>query len=520
VSTPRVLALSCVVATAFGCDACSMFDEEVESHVDVPATVDELEQWASERGLTAEVGAVERESGNVACGHSPACLILVPIIAANALLPSTLKRGSVIDDAGVVLYAGVFDLRGRLLVARVRAESGDVYREIERLPLDELGQHPIVEVARVRIDGEGNELERTETSLVDQVDVVAMYAEALAEEGDADDRADLVVEELQHLGAQGLLAAEARYDGLDSIDDEELVQVLHEVCHGHAPGAEMVVRVVADKGGLRPSIKAVLCLERGRLSASHFSGIVARIVDAACEGDDVPTALPAAIDLSRQLTDAVIERAGACGDEVRRLHLQFHAGQRPSDSDLERVLREDAQAPLLVNGMSPRGADDRRVLVAVMDAASARLAVARALNRGTTGGPTAAEMGRAATVFAADHEGSDIADMRHHLLDWMSRGEPGVASAALGPLRARAAEPHNAAALIHLGRERGRLGAAVTGLDPDRVHWSSFQSPRDSFNDPTLVAYALSEAGCTRDEIRSAARAVRRGGEANPCAGW
>ncbi len=509
-----------------GCDACTIFDTNVESHVDAPVTVGELEDWATERGLSADVGMLERgETGNIACGHSAACLILVPLVVADALLPSTLKRGSVTDDDGLVLYTGVFDLRGRLLRARVHiddSEAGeDVYREIARLDLPELGEHPIVELAQVRVDAEGSELERTETPLLDQVDLVAMYAEALAGEGDGDDRADLVVEQLQKLGAPGLAAVEARYAGLSAIDDEELVQVLHEVCHGHAPGAELIVGVVGEKGGLEPAIKAVLCLEHHRLEPMHFSSIIARIVDAACEGDAVGTALPAVVTLGRQLPEAVAERARECSDEVRRLHLLFHAGQRPSDDDLERVLRQDARADLLVRAMSPQEEADRRVLVAALDAGPSGLAIARALKTGTTGSPTADEMQKAAVVFAGDIEGSDAPGVRHLLLGWMGRGDAEVRSAALAALRARADEPHNAAALVYLGSEHGRLGAALRDFDRDRVYWARGGSRVEgAFNEHSVVAHALSEAGCTRDEIQTAARAVRGGSAPSPCAAW
>ncbi|RLB50059.1 MAG: hypothetical protein DRJ42_19710 [Deltaproteobacteria bacterium] len=514
------------MATMVGCDACSIFDANVESHVDAPVTLSELEDWATERGLSAEVGMLERgQTGNIACGHSAACLILVPLVVADALLPSTLKRGSVTDDDGLVLYTGVFDLRGRLLRARVRIDDteagGNVYREIARLDLPELGEHPIVELARVRVGAEGDELERTETPLLGQVDLVAMYAESLAGEGDGDGRADLVVEQLQKLGAPGLAAVEARYAGLSAIDDEELVQVLHEVCHGHAPGAELIVRVVGEKGGLGPAIKAVLCLEQDRLEPTHFSSVVERIVDAACEGDEVGTALPAVVTLGRQLPEAVAERAGECADEVRRLHLLFHAGQRPSDDELGRILREDDQAILLVRAMPPRDEANRQVLVAALDAPPVRLAIARALKTGTTGSPSADELRKGTAVYAAELGGSDVPDLRHFLLGWMGRADADVRAVALGPLRARADEPHNAAALVYLGSDHGRLGAALRGFDPDRVYWSRGGSHVEgTFTEHAVVAYALTEAGCTRDEIQTAARAVRGGSAPAPCAAW
>ena len=510
------------LAGCSSCEGCAALDRNVESFVDVPANLEELDAWASERGLEAETGMLEPQTGGVGgCGHSAACVILIPILLVDAAMPPTVKRGSVTDASGAVLFTGAFDLRGRLLRALVRTdESTDTYREIARLSLDELGENPIVEIARVRVDAEGNELERTATPLRPQVDLVARYDAALRAEPDASDRADLVVEELQQLGSDGLDAVAARYAALETVDDEELVDALRVVCGGRTPGAELLVRVTAEKGGPEAAIEAVPCLRTGTLDASHFTAIVPVVLTAACAGPFVGRALPATISLGGHLPALVAEHATRCTDEVRRAHLLFHAGQRPDDAMLERVLREDSQASLLVGLLTPTDDDDRRVLIAAMDAPAVSRAIARRLDRETTAAPTDEELARALAVFAALDDSMEAPNTRQHLLRWLSAAGPERTRPHLGPLRAHANHPANAAALVCLGEEREYLAAAAVGARPDRIRWHQVMTPTESFNDDTFVAYALLQAGCVQSEIDDAARAAARGAAPVPCAGW
>jgi len=508
-----------VLAALGGCEACLIFDENVESFVDAPTTTQELEAWAEARGLTADVALAERNaSGNIACGHSAACVILLPVILVNEVMPPTTKRGSVLDEEGAVLYAGLFDLRGRLVRAQVRVQGEtDVYRTITRLSLPELGEHPIVETQRQRIGEDGRAVDVVATPLLPQVDLVARYDEALREESDAGDRGDLVVEELGALGEPGLEAVEARYEGLAQIDDEELRQALRITCRDVGPGAQMLVRFAREKGGLLSAIAATDCLKAERVTAEGFEPIVRRLVDASCVRSTEHRAMPAAKSLGYELPELVSEAAASCDDAIRRAHLLYYTGQRPDDAMLLRILREDRMAGLFVHALPAREAKNRPVLLQALDSPRVLLPIARDLSRGTTVTPTADEARLAIRAYASAGDSLDAWNARHYLLEWVNRGE--APAAALGPLRQDAQLGHNAAALVLLADDHLRLGAAVARLDPERVYWTQFRSVHDTYNEHTLIGFALTEAGCTREEITAAARA-RRGETPAPCAAW
>lgn len=511
----RTRVLTAALFAVASCDLSKSCEGNVESHVDVPTTTDALREWAVAKGLEAEIAPLKRGSkGGVACGHSPACVILLPVLAADAVLPAFLEKGSVTDGEGTVLYAGVFDRRGRLVRARVK--DGDTYREIERLALDELKQHPIVERARVRIV-DGSE-RRTKTPLLPQVALDKMYAAALAEEGDGDDRGDLVVEQLEFLGEEGAPAVLDRYSSLKTVDDEELEVVMKATCKSTEP-LDGLVKTALEKGGHRTAIATVPCVVvSGDVDRARV--LVPRVATAACDGrHKVGDSLDALRRLHEIVEAPVLEAVAACQIEARRTTMRLWTNDRPTDRELVAALHEERLPSLLMRRLEARRSEDRAVLVAALDAKDGpALEIARALARGTTGSPTEAEARRAATVYAAAISSvRQPHDVRHHLLAWLARcNEPCRETAADALRAADPLEPHHEAALLLLAKEHQRFAAALKGVDPARIR--TLTSPFDHYNEDTLIAFALVEAGCTTKEVRAGARTVRAKDPPSPCA--
>ncbi len=483
-----------LVALLGGCDACSALEGHVESHVDVPTTLDELEAWAGERDLRYEATRYVRpSSGGGACGHSPACVILLPVLLADALIPSTLQVGAAIEGEERVVYTGVFDLRGRLVHARVR--DGDEWRVIERLPLEELGEHPIVERRRFP---DGAESLARDTPLLPQVDLVAMYAAALADEGDADDRADLVFEELEVIGAELVPSVLARYRAAEPFEDEEVRALLDR--NRTVPGYDDILAIVVEQGGPRSSVAAVTRLPR---DFTGLAPLVPRVVPVICGDEDLEPAAEAIATLARRGFAPQIATA-TCPRATRTTLLRALGGQSPPDEAWVRALHEDPRPGLFLQRLGGTDPDHRRILLLALDPRRGPgREIAEALH--ALPPPDAAESGRVARTYATPEAD---ADMRMTLLDWLLRADAGAQEAAAQTIeRAEGTEPRvRAAALAALRRDRAQVARAVRGLDVHRVHWSTARHGFGAWNEETLVAWALLEAGCDQAQIEAGAR--------------
>lgn len=503
-----------------GCDCGGLFDRGVVSRVDVPASVDELEAWAEELGLTAEVAPLERESGHFACGHSAACLLLIPIIAVDAVMPPMVQQGSVTDTEGRVIYAGVFDRRGRLLRARVL--EGDVYRDIERLDLSALGEHPIVERARVQ---PGTEATSTSTPIRPQFDFVARYDAALRDEEDGGDRADLVIEELLVFGDEAVPSAQARFSGLDTPDDEELGPVMTRACRSPGPTLPMrawLVDYAIEHGGEQAAVATVPCVTSDDDGdAARAARLVERVSRVACSSVHPDDAMRALAQLARTQREATLGAVATCEPEARRTIIRLHVGARPSDDEILRAMRDGADRSRIVSALDVSAPADRALLVRGLEGGPTD-AIARRLSRGTTGSPSADEAREAARLYAGDLAwvgGVKRGDARYFLLAWLERSDGDAREAAVSALRAATGEfaPGREAALLMLAGERDRFRAALAGVDPNQIRALSADA---GFNEDTVIAYALTRAGCTVDEVREGARAARASRAPEPCRDW
>jgi len=281
-----------------------------------------------------------------------------------------------------------------------------------------------------------------------------------------------------------------------------------------------VMQVAVERGGVRAAVAAVDCLSGGSTEAAR---LVARVARGVCGGEVDEPAVGALETLARRhgLASQIVARASECDRPTRRTLIRLAAGEQVSDEAWVRGLQQDDRPRLFSARLSAADPDGRRILVLALDPERGPVsAIAQELSTNARTPPNPEECRRAARVYAADSiAGYGPDQTRQHLLVWIARaGEDGRRAAAEVIEGAGWEErPIHAAALVLLRGDARYTPAAVRGMDLDRVYWSGFARPSVLWNHDTLAAYALVEAGCTRAQVRQAARASRRGEDVPVC---
>lgn len=284
----RMLAIL-AVAWLGGCSACEelfALVEAPESHVTLPTTIDEVRAFVPE-GATFSKARMTKPADARGCTRSPLCLIVVPVMIGDAQIPSTFDLVTV-RRADVVLYQGLFDLRGRLVHGRVRGDAE--WHEITRITLTELGESPILETATVAIRADGSDGERRRVPLLPQIDLVARYERVLGHEEDADDRADLVLEAVRVLEDEALSFVRARAAG-GRMDDDERWELLRALDAAALPDARRraIVEAIAQRPGRRSAAWLLPSTDFGPLSEAGKTRTAAALLTALCTEGPRPT---------------------------------------------------------------------------------------------------------------------------------------------------------------------------------------------------------------------------------------
>lgn len=195
--TPKLLAVWAMTFVLSAC--CFRCAPEQKSYVDVPATLDAVKKRAKLPEVVVKVERNTRASGGGGgCGHSAACVIILPFLLYSAVFPEKFDEVTV-TEGGVVTFHGLYSTSGDLLSARAKTETG--WRELVQLDLPELGQRAIVEAAKVTVTDDGGET-KTPTTIQSQVDLVAQYRTKLATK-EGRKRADLIAEAASSLSGEG-----------------------------------------------------------------------------------------------------------------------------------------------------------------------------------------------------------------------------------------------------------------------------------------------------------------------------
>lgn len=222
--SPKLLAVWAMTFVLSAC--CFRCAPEQKSYVDVPATLDAVKKRAKPPEVVVTVERNTRPSGGGGgCGHSAACVIILPFLLYSAVFPEKYDEVTV-TESGVITFHGLYSTSGDLLSARSKTETG--WRELVQLDLPELGQRAIVEAAKVTVTDDGGET-KTPTTIQSQVDLVAQYRAKLATmEGRK--RADLIAEAARSLSGEGDGFVLERLAAEDE-PDETRGAVVEATCH-------------------------------------------------------------------------------------------------------------------------------------------------------------------------------------------------------------------------------------------------------------------------------------------------
>ena len=203
---------------------CVRCSPEQKSYVDVPAKLDDVKALASPPDVVVSVERkLKGSGGGGACGHSAACVILLPLIVYELAFPEKYDEVTV-TTKGETTFHGLYSTSGDLLSARTKTDDG--WRELAQLDLPELGQRAIVERAKV-VTSDGGEA-RTPTTIQSQVDLVAQYRAMLAKRT-GEKRGRLLSEASSRLDGEGDAFVLEQLVNADE-PDESRARVIRDVC--------------------------------------------------------------------------------------------------------------------------------------------------------------------------------------------------------------------------------------------------------------------------------------------------
>ena len=237
------------LALASCCLKCS---PEQKSYVDVPATLEDVKRLSSPPDVVVMVERkLKGSGGGGGCGHSAACVILLPLIVYELAFPEKYDEVTVTTN-GATTFHGLYSTSGDLLSARTKTADG--WRELAQLDLPELGQRAIVERAKAVTLTDGGEAS-TPTTIQSQVDLLAQYRAALAKRT-GEKRGSLLTEASSRLDGEGDAFVLEQLAKPDEPDDSR-ARVIRDVCGATVrDGASSKAPTLVPAAMTHPSVEA------------------------------------------------------------------------------------------------------------------------------------------------------------------------------------------------------------------------------------------------------------------------
>lgn len=336
--------------------------EEFESYVDDPTTLEAVQALHDPPEVVVEVVQGAKETGTIACGHSPACIILLPVVIEDLAFPVHFRNASV-KTGEKLSYEAVFRHNGQFV--RATARDAEVVREIQFLALQALDRNVVVEVARAPLDATGKAGKFERTGVQSQVDLLTPYTKLLGNPT-APNRARALSEATRVLGDDALPLVRARLT-----DAKEPAEVKSEffrtMCYPGSPpfakpgrARELMYAFAAAEPPASAALAALECCERGsapqnaalKLTLSEATPLVEATLRALGE---VPTTREfldqsAALHLwagnptrgepavANSPHAAIVSALEACRPAVRRSYLAFLFGAPLSEDDLRALV--------------------------------------------------------------------------------------------------------------------------------------------------------------------------------------
>lgn len=485
---------------AVGSSGCSFFSTTTQSNVDVPTTLEAVRALARPPEVVVAVERKERTPSGGNCGHSPLCVIILPVIAYEALFPEKWDAVT-ITDHDAITYDARFATNGDFLEATVKRDG--TARTIGVLALKELHRREIVELGRAPLDESGKAGAFVRSAILPQVDLAALYRAALIKESDAEDRADLFYEYASWLNDEALPLFKER---VPAESDEGRARLIEGLCS--APNAdalksvrEETLDILAEKPGPKTAAKALSCTQ-GTARAEVFARALAVHVCDAESGAASDASLAAL--LAGADHKAIAAMAPSCAKPNRRVFLLASCGASVDGGELRAALASDDVGSFLAARMRVADPEHRAAIFDVLEKAKDDAPLIAALaNAELT--PDARELRLMTARYAAQGPGWLSHARDEQLLDLFARAKPRDAEAERSISDAIAGtkdddRPRLRIALVVLGARDNALAAARGLGGRDYVSTTGSEG---------VVAHGLMLAGCeSREVIQAGKRAL------------
>lgn len=493
-----LILLSALVTVA--CDGCM----RTESHVDVPTELDELKKLHAPPDAVVDVERKKRSKGGGSCGHSPLCIIVLPVMAYDAMFPEKWDEAT-LTEKGTLTYVARFETGGDFIES-TQNKAGKS-RHFGRLDLKKLGKRVLVQVGEAPLGADGKPGTLVKTPILPQVDLLADYEAALAKEKDGDDRGELVVEAATWLRDEALpLVEKHTKDPAES--DEQRALIVTQLCKlKDSKARDTALSGAGHSPGLETALAGAHCAAVTEVPAALGVPFAKVLAEASCKSDslqrlrDIVAALRGMPSVSKVDGFAI---ARACPDPKARTLSRWALGDAPTSNELRDLARASgAHSDAFVEALLPRAKGERDLLYAALDAKPTDPIAVRVLSEHEIV-PDEIELKALVKSYLADSSIGTRAKLLHLFSLVRTKGTslgPSVASvrAALGQTKEDREVLH--IALVVLG-ERNHAAAAARALDSTARYK---QKPTEvSFGIGSLVGYGLRVAGCDAREIEAA----------------
>jgi hypothetical protein len=496
--------LTCLVLATSGCGGCER-SLNSETHVDVPVTLAEIKKLYHPPDVVVQVQRQEATSGGGACGHSPVCAILIPILVFDALFPKKWDEVSV-TKSGKPSYVARFETNGDFIESTQYQPAKARY--FASLLLKQLGRRVIVQIGESTLAPDGGQGQMVHTPILPQVNLLPDYEAALAKEKDDDDRAALIVEATTWLGDESLAFLD-KHAKDEKESDQTRARVVSGACATADKRRDTALSAAHRKPGPRTISQALKCSTEQHLDA-ELAFFVAAAADRACQSktsselSELAEAIPAE---HPQLAEA----AGRCSQPSVRTLLLVRAGKKLPGPELAAAMRDPGPyAGVLEAWLSPSRPEERAALFAGLGAHPELERIVKALAEAELT-PSSDELRPLVTSYAYDAPLFD-GPRQVQILGLFQRAsaaqvESSDARRDLEAVISRTKDgdrPLLRAAQMVLG-DRAQAAAASRGLG-ERSHEMHISTTAAS----EIIGRAFLLAGCKPDEIKAAYRGASK----------
>lgn len=479
------------------------------SYAEVPLTLSAAKKQASTQGAELTVERKTRSAGGGGgCGHSAACVILLPIILYDIAFPETWDEVVLRKDGEVLLFA-TFDTSGNLLHAQ-HLKDGEVI-ETTSVTLKSLDQRVYVDVAKQKPLPDGG-AERVPLPMNAKHDFVADERALLAKTTDAQRRAQALYDSASLLEKEGLAFALEHLEK-DERDDTR-GEVVRLACRDDETWPKLAP-TLERQAGAWVRLRQIDCVTDE--TPERFTA-VGKFLAKACEPSAPFDALKEFEGHQRSTLEdrygdgrkkVVREAMGECPAGPHRALVQLWLEEPVDTADLE-ALRTLPEMELGAAYLQPGQPNQLATMVKLIEA----------------NGPSAHRL-----LFRLDHEKVELTDpvlleaLAHHFVNRSGFFEGSERATMLhlferagrrddaGTLTRSARAVIAAAAKASKGAEDRGLYAAVLLLLGDETQFAAASAglvnPTYTGDSPTLAedvrTWVLRRAGCSQTELNAAA---------------